>query len=286
MNFLLKQNQFCKHMVPCSITSEDWLRMLKEPPVFSDKAKAPLAIYGTMVQHPESVNVRGANRPHCTGANVESIYALQLDYDNGFTIRQFCEHYSKYRFTLYTSYSHGLKPNDRFRVILPLATPMLCYLLNNKRVRNNLLWHFPHVDESCTVRGHWQILPCIRAKGAPYLFTQNKVSKLWGGDDYWTEYARWVQEDDAEFARRREEAKANPKKVNVEELTQKMLNELDMIPVGQGQRHSACKRILTKYAHLGLADVLCTISSPWTDKKWQREWDNLISWVEQNVKII
>jgi hypothetical protein len=94
------------------------------------------------------------------------------------------------------------------------------------------------------------------------------------------------KEDEAEFARRREEAKANPKEVNIEELTQRMLDELNLIPVGQGQRHSAAKRILTKYAHLGLADVLCTVPCPWPDKKWQREWDSLISWVEQNVKII
>lgn len=286
MNFLLKQNQFCKHMTPCSITSEDWLRMLREPPVFPDKAKAPLAIYGTMVPNPEPVKWRGMDRPHCTGANVDSIYALQLDYDNDFSIRQFCEHYSKYRFTLYTSYSYGFKEGDRFRVIMPLATPMPCYLLNNKRVRNNLLWHFPNVDESCTVRGHWQILPCVRAKGAPYLFTQNKVDQLWGGPDFWAEYDRWVKEDEAEFARRREEAKNKPREINPEELIHNMLAELDAIPVGQGQRHSAAKRILTKYAHMGILDMLCTVPCPWDDKKWQREWSSLISWVEENVKII
>ncbi len=286
MNFLLKPNQFCKHMVPCSIESDEWLRMLREPPVFPDKDRAPLAIYGTMAPDPEPVLVRGVARPRCTGANVESIYALQLDYDNGFSVRQFCEHYSKYRFTLYTSYSYGFKPNDRFRVVLPLATPMPCYLLNNKRVRNNLLWHFPNVDESCTVRGHWQILPCVRAKGAPYLFTQNKAGQPWGGDDFWAEYARWVKEDEEEFERRREEAKANPKEVNVEELLQKMQEELDQIPIGQGQRHSAAKRIITKYAHMGLLDVLCTVPCPWADKKWKREWDSLVSWVEENVKII
>lgn len=286
MNFLLKPNQFCKHMTTCSITSEEWLRILRDPPVFSDKTMAPLAIYGTMVSNPEPVKLCGMNRPRCTGENVKSIFALQLDYDNGFSIRQFCENYSKYRFTLYTSYSYGFKPGDRYRVILPLATPMPCYLLNNKRVRSNLLWHFPHVDESCVVRGHFQILPCIRAKVAPYVFAQNRDGELWGGDDVWEEYDSWVKEDEAEFARRREEAKAHPKEVNVEELTEKMIDELNMIPVGQGQRHSACKRILTKYAHLGLADVLCTVPCPWADSKWQREWDSLISWVEENVKII
>lgn len=286
MNFLLKQNQFCKHMVPCSITAEEWLRILREPPVFSDKTKAPLAIYGTMAPDPEPVQVHGMNRPRCTGNNVESIYALQLDYDSGKTIRQFYEQYSKYRFTLYTSYSYGFKENDRFRVVLPLATPMPCNLLQNRRVKANIMWHFPGVDPSCADRGHWQILPCIRAKGAPYLFTQNKDGELWGGDDFWAEYARWVKEDEAEFARRREEAKSKPREINPEELIQRMLDELNLIPVGQGQRHSAAKRILTKYAHLGIADMLCTVPCPWADKKWQREWSSLISWVEENVKII
>ena len=286
MNFLLKPNQFCKHMVPCSITSEEWLRILREPPVFSDKTKAPLAIYGTMAGNPEPVQVRGMNRPRCTGNNVESIYALQLDYDSGKTIRQFYEQYSKYRFTLYTSYSYGFKENDRFRVVLPLATPMPCNLLQNRRVKANIMWHFPGVDPSCADRGHWQILPCIRAKGAPYLFAQNKDGELWGGDDFWAEYARWVQEDEAEFARRREEAKAHPKEVSVEELLWKMGEELDHVPVGQGQRHTAVKRILTKYAHLGLAGQLYGVPCPWPDKKWQREWDSLIMWVEENVKII
>ena len=286
MNFLLKPNQYWKHMVPCSISTDDWLRMLREPPVFSDKSRAPLAIYGTMSSNPEPVDVRGANRPRCTGENVESIFALQLDYDSGFSIRQFCEHYSKYRFTLYTSYSYGFKPNDRFRVVMPLATPMPCYLLNNKRVRNNLLWHFPNVDESCTVRGHWQILPCVRAKGAPYLYYQHKDGALWGGDDFWGEYARWVKEDEEEFARRREAAKDKPREINPEELINNMLTELDAVPVGQGQRHSAAKRILTKYAHLGIADLLSSVPCPWNDKKWHREWYSLVAWVEENVKEI
>jgi hypothetical protein len=118
------------------------------------------------------------------------------------------------------------------------------------------------------------------------MFAQNKDGELWGGDDFWAEYARWVQEDEAEFARRREEAKAHPKEVNVEELLWKMGEELDHVPVGQGQRHTAVKRILTKYAHLGLAGQLYGVPCPWPDKKWQREWDSLIMWVEENVKII
>ena len=99
-------------MYPAEITADAWLEMLKNPPVFTDKDRAPLAIYGTMSSSPEGVEVGGMMRPRCTGANVASIYALQLDYDDGITIRQFSEQYFRYRWTLYTSYSYGYKPND------------------------------------------------------------------------------------------------------------------------------------------------------------------------------
>lgn len=262
--------------MPMSIDSGDWLRMLENPPVFTDKDKAPLAIYGTMVTDPELDT--DSRRPRCTGANVASIYALQLDYDSGVTIQQFFERYGQYRFTLYTSYSYGYKPNDRFRVILPLGSPMPCHLLQNRRVKENLLWHFPNVDKCCMDRGHWQILPCIRSKGAPYLYYQNKEGKLWGGDEFWIEYERWVREDEEELARRSEAAKERMEEVDTATLLKWMENELHDIPVGCGQRYAEVKRILAKYAHKGIGELLPTLPCPWTDKKWQKNWANLTNW--------
>lgn len=283
MNFLLKPNQFCKHMSPCSITADEWLHILHEPPVFSDKTRAPLAIYGTMADQPEPVSINGAMRPRCTGENIKSIFALQLDIDNGLSIKEFCDKYARYRFTLYTSYSYGFKPNDRYRVVLPLATPMPCHLLQNRRVKNNLKWNFYNVDECCFDRGHWQILPCIRSKGAPYYCFQNKDGELWGGDDYWAEYERWIEEDRIEFERRAEKAKELTREVNVDELLIELEGELNAIPVGQGQRYAAVKRLLAKYVHKGVGEAIISVPCPWHDKKWERQWPGLVNWASTIV---
>lgn len=266
-----------------SMFSCNWQKMFEHPPVISNKDQAPLAIYGTMVDDPE-IDVE-SGYPRCTGANIQSIYALQLDYDSGVTIEQFRNKYLNMRYSLYTSYSYGFKPCDRFRVVVPLRDPLPCYLLQNHRVKENIKWHFPGIDPSAADRGHWQILPAIRSKDAPYVHIKNE-GVCWGSADVWAEYERWFHEDQEEFAKRLEEARNKPREIDPEELIQRMLDELNTIPVGQGQRHSAAKRILTKYAHLGIADMLCTVPCPWADKKWQREWDSLISWVEENVKII
>ena len=282
MNFLLKKNQFSKYMTPCSMRNEDWLRMLREPPVIPDKTKAPLAIYGTMSENPESVNIHGKVYPRCTGENLATLRALQLDFDSGVTIDQFCQQYEKIQFTLYTSYSYGFKPCDRFRVIIPLASPMPCYLLTNRRVKNNIVWHFPGIDECAADRGHWQILPCVRAKGAPYKYYQNKGS-LWGGEDYWRDYARWVEEDKLEFARRAERAKELTREVNVDELLIELEGELNAIPVGQGQRYAAVKRLLAKYVHKGVGEAILSVPCPWSDKKWERQWPGLVNWASTIV---
>ena len=277
MIFLCKPNQFSKYMFPAQMTTDQWNAMLEHPPVFSDKSRAPLAIFGTMVDEPEAVSDT-VRRPRCTGGNVDSIYCLQLDYDSGFSIHDFAQHYSKYRWTLYTSYSYGFKPNDRFRVILPLATPMPCYLLNNRRVKGNLAWHFGHVDQCCFDRGHFQILPCIHANGAPYQYLRNKGECCWGGDEYWKNYEQWVKDDEIEFAKRAEQAKELSKTVSIEELVSDLEDELNAIPVGHGQRYNQVKHLLAKYVHKGLGDAVLSVQCPWQDKKWQRQWIGLVNW--------
>lgn len=276
MIFLCKPNQFSKYMFPAEMSNTQWNDLLEHPPVFSDKSKAPLAIYGTMVRDPEPVS-ETVRRPRCTGANVDYLDCMQLDFDNGFSIREFAEHYAKWRWTLYTSYSYGYKEGDRFRVILPLQSKMPCYVLNNRRVKANLAWHFPHVDPCCFDRGHWQILPCVRSKGAPYQYLRNK-GELWGGDDFWKEYECLVKDDEIEFARRAEKAKELTKTVNVEELVSQLEDELNMIPVGAGQRYNRVKHLLAKYVHKGLGEAVLSVPCPWTDKKWQRQWTGLINW--------
>lgn len=275
MKFLLKPNQYSKFMVPVSMFACDWQHMFERPPVIPEKDRAPLAIYGTEIESPEIDPDSG--RPRCTGANVDSIYALQLDYDSGVTIDQFREKYFNLRFSLYTSYSYGYKEGDRFRVCIPLGTPMPCYLLQNRRVKQNLLWHFPHVDPCCFDRGHWQIQPCVRSNDSPYVHIKNDGIP-WGNDEWWGEYARWVKEDQEEFARKKEAAKEKMEEVDTATLLRWLEADLKEIPIGCGQRYAATKRILAKYAHRGLGDILPTLPCPWTDKKWQKEWGSLTVW--------
>ena len=281
MNLLIKPNTYSTNMMLCSMENGTWLDMFNHPPVYPAKDRVPLTIYGSLVSNPEYD--MESRRPRCIGANVESIYALQLDYDSGMSIKQFTEMYGEYRWSLYTSYSHGYKGTyDRFRVVLPLATPMPCFILNNKRVKNNLVWHFPGVDTCCFDRGHWQCCPAIRSKDSPYYCYQNKGS-LWGGEDYWRDYARWVEEDKLEFARRAERAKELTHEVNVDELLLELEGELNAIPVGQGQRYAAVKRLLAKYVHKGVGEAILSVPCPWSDKKWERQWPGLVNWASTIV---
>lgn len=275
MKFLMKPHQFSRTMQAWIMTSEQWTGMFTNPPVIADKSRAPLAIYGTLTLAPELDAESGL--PRCTGANVESLYALQLDYDSGMSIDKFRERYAQYRWSLYTSYSHGYKGDgDRFRVVMPLASPLPCAVLRSQRVRKNLTeWHFPGADPTFSIAGHWQILPCIREAGAPYVHLQN-AGDAFGGEEYWAEYVQWAAEEDAAYARKREAARARAKTVDKTALVVRLEEELADLPVGSGVRHESVKRLLARYVHRGLGEELFSISCPWPD--WEKEWTALVAW--------
>ena len=278
MKFLMKPHQYSRTMQAWSMTSEQWTGMFMNPPVIADKSRAPLAIYGTMSLAPELDAESGL--PRCTGANVDSLYALQLDYDSGISIEKFRERYAQYRWSLYTSYSHGYKGDgDRFRVVMPLASPMPCAVLRSQRVRKNLTtWHFPGADPTFADRGHWQILPCVRAEGAPYVHLQN-AGEAFGGEGYWAEYEQWAAEEDAAYARKREAARSRAKTVDKTRLLAELQYELSEIPTGCGVRHSDVKKLLARYVHKGLGDELLGLGNPWPqDPEWNKEWDSLVAW--------
>ena len=278
MKFLMKPHQYSKTMQVWTMTPEQWLEMFEHPPVIQEKGRAPLAIYGTMPASPAIEPESGL--PRCTAENVESLFALQLDYDHGMSIDSFAERYSRYRWSLYTSHSHTYKgDSDRFRVVFPLKDPLPCTVLRSSRVRANLSkFHFPLADDTAFVRGHWEVLPCIRETGSPYIHIQNK-GEAFGGQEYWDEYARWADEEDAAYARKREAAKKRAKTVDSAVLMQELEYELSELPVGAGVRHEQVKRLLAKYVHKGLGDELLGLGNPWPeDHNWDREWDSLVSW--------
>lgn len=176
MYCLLKPNQYSAWMAYTDVTTDGWNRLIANPRVLPSKDAAPLLIWGRMCDtveiDPES------NRPRCIGDNVDKMYALQIDVDGGYPISWFERDYSKYSYQLYTSYSHTFKEGgDRYRVIFPLAEPL--YVRHLVRPVKDILHDFaPMVDMTCYDKGHWQIIPCIRAKDAPYEYRQHDGKRL------------------------------------------------------------------------------------------------------------
>lgn len=277
MNFLLKPHQYSKFMQPRECTMEQLIEMVEHPQVIANKDHAPLAIYGTAVDSPE-IDVE-SGLPRCTGANVASIWALQLDFDDGKTIDGFVAEHGDLEWHMYTSYGYGFKEGDRFRVILPLATPMPCELLNCSAVRKNIEFNFPGIDTSCSVRGHFQILSCVRSTDAPYRFLHNDGER-WGGDDVWDYYRQKKAEEDSRIIAMNEAASRMPRRVDDDTLIYELDCELGDIP--EGHRHEHSKRLLAKYSHkVSSPSVLLSVKCPWQDREWETEWPRLLQWASR-----
>ena len=170
MQFLLKPNQYSTVMAVRTITAKQWSNLIEHPLIMANKDEAPLAIWGSLTEY---VTIDPAYKlPRCTAENLLSIWALQIDVDNGCTIQEFERDYHRYSYQLYTSYSYGFKEGHRFRVIFPLKEKLYTEHLV-KPVKDILKDMFPIVDDSCFDRCHWQILPCIRANDAPYEYRRH-----------------------------------------------------------------------------------------------------------------
>lgn len=174
-NALLKrQTVECGDMSPIYVSADAWTKVLTHPRILPDKKTAPLIIWGRMT--PE-VELSYSGMPRCTASNLDYITVLQVDYDDGMTIDEFVQKYKDYRFDLYTSYNHGFKPNDRYRIMFPLAERI--YMRHICPPTKQLLVDFfPGVDTSCFDRGHWQVLPAVRSNDAPYRYVRNQGKPL------------------------------------------------------------------------------------------------------------
>lgn len=183
---LIKPHTYSSYMRPVTVTKDGWTRRLTDPMILADKMKTPLVIWGKLSSVLTVDPVSG--QPQCTGANVDSIYALQVDIDNGCKIYDFIKDYHRYRFDLYTSYNHGFKPTDRFRCVFPLMEPIYTVDLVPP-VKRILIDMFPICDESCFDKGHWQCLPAIRSKDAPYRYERHQGELLSFASDKFREIA-------------------------------------------------------------------------------------------------
>lgn len=198
MQYLLKPNQFSTVMAVRTITAKQWSSLIENPLIVPDKTEAPLAIWGSLAEY---VTVDPAYKlPRCTAENLSSIWALQIDVDNGCRIDEFERDYHRYSYQLYTSYSYGFKEGHRFRVIFPLKEKLYTEHLV-RPVKDILHEMFPMVDDTCFDRCHWQILPAIRANDAPYEYRRHDGEILsFARDDFakvaqeYKESAHWKRE--------------------------------------------------------------------------------------------
>lgn len=164
------------YMQPIRVTRDQWNRLIANPMVLNDKKKAPLMIFGSMAEYVELDNESG--KPRCTGANIDELYALQVDVDNGTTMEAFERDFHRYSYQLWTTYSwHNGKEGDRYRAVFPLKEPIKVRWLV-KPVKDILINLFDMADQSCFDRGHWQCLPCVGGRDKPYRYVQHQGEYL------------------------------------------------------------------------------------------------------------
>lgn len=187
---LLKPHQYSRYMKPIRVTSDQWNRLIATPMIKKNKDKAPLMIFGSMTEQVEIDQDSGL--PRCTGANIEELYALPVDVDNGTTMESFERDFHRYSYQLYTTYSwNNGKPGDRFRVFFPLKEPLKVKWLEGP-VKEYLLSLFDMADPTCFDKGHWQVLPCVEAEDKPYRYVQHQGELLsfaaQNFEKMWSEY--------------------------------------------------------------------------------------------------
>lgn len=99
------------------------------------------------------------------------VSALILDYDSGKSIQSFIEEYSSFKFYLYTTHSHSSKCT-KFRVIMPLETPIPYSLIHDRLVKKTLVEYFNGCDASGFSNFHK--IPAINPKAdTPYVYHIN-----------------------------------------------------------------------------------------------------------------
>lgn len=174
MKYIQKDRRDTTSMHYANMTKERWTNLIEHPLVYPDKSLAPLAIWGFMTP---KVEFNDYGQPRCIGNNVDYMYALQVDVDNGCTMKDFARDYHRYRYDLYTSSGYGYKPGDRFRVIFPLQERLYTRHLVAP-VKKYLAEFFPMSDVSCFDMGHFQILPVILSKDSPYHFERHEGKLL------------------------------------------------------------------------------------------------------------
>ena len=150
----------------------------------------------------------------------------------------------------------------------------MCDLLNCKKVKDNLLFHWHGVDACAMDRGHFQILPARNPDGR-YEFYRNTGDR-WDFDE--AEYRQWKVQEDAEREQRMREIAAHKDDKTQERIKNWLIAQLAELECGAGTRYARVKSLLAWAMNNGLGDAVLSIPCPWDEPKWEKRWPNLIEW--------
>lgn len=260
-------------MKPFALTAEKMLEMLKNPIVRDNKEKAPLIAFAEgKCPFIPSADDREAMK--CVADNIKRYFCIQLDYDSGKKIDEFIDEFKdKFSFFLYTSYNHGFRDTDRFRVVIPLQEPLEQDVMG-RGYRNYMSKEFEGVDQSCFDRAHFQVLPCIRPDGQQfYRYHINNIKTRYSVNvaavkeadkryDLQNKYIQWFEE--ARFQLKTElygnliEYSEELRITNQLRCAQNMLDSDCFV----GNRHNCCLQVISYLKRKGLEDYACSLDIP------------------------
>lgn len=279
MNCLIKPKFESGAMRQFKMDEPTLLRIIAQPKVRPDKHAIPLFTFAK----PRFPYVPAKDDPDSMRAAAENIISydcIQVDYDDGYSIEEFQKRFGRIRYYLYTSYNHGFRDSDRFRVIIPLASPLDQDWMGRgfKAYMHDV---FGDCDDSCFDRCHFQAIPAMREDGVDkYYHYVNDVSTLFDCD------RETIEQYDAKLRRYQyqcgmfEEARAAMR----EELYGSLMDSEEMRITNQltfaqslldtavmGNRHNACFDTLCYLQRKGLLDHAWTLMPPpEANEEWEK----------------
>lgn len=189
------------------------------------------------------VTLKDGSKPERCGENFDKVLAIELDFDAHIFIQDFKKKYEKFEFYLYTTSSHVKGLNEKFRVIIPLAEPILYSMYQDKILIESLAGLFKGVDKSCFKNFH--NMPNKPSSTKDYEYFYNK-GELFSFKLLETDYQRRVRDQnlDKSMRKTRNSSKNSDmskfQKIKYKEIAYESIkSELNSIPQGQtGSRYN------------------------------------------------
>ncbi|EKN3724664.1 TPA: hypothetical protein ACPZRY_004506 [Yersinia enterocolitica] len=113
-------------------------------------------------------------KPRSSG-NVVAFHAIVLDIDGGATVSEVQEDLRQYEYVMYSSGGTGIKEGDRFRVVMPLHSPLAPY--EWKYYASSLNERFPYSDQSFSKSLQIQYFPMLNTVHADKFIAHHNVGK-------------------------------------------------------------------------------------------------------------